>query len=498
MVKDFDYQKPKSPLVSALPSTASPDFHVEGEFYDYPGNYLDTDAGNRLVGLRLQQAQSFYETFEASGPVRGIGVGNVFGLEGPLALQTDREYLIIKAHYEIHGHIPDSSSAVDKDESFTCSITAVDSKIPFRPARLTPSPIVQGPQTATVVGPKKDDPGKDEIWTDDLGRVLVKFHWERRGSLKPQDKERDDEDKDNELAPCWLRVAQLWAGAGWGTVFIPRIGQEVMVEFLEGDPDRPIVTGRLYNGDNKPAYLGENKATQSGIRTRSSPEGSPKNFNEIRFDDKKGSEELYIQAEKDHKSHVKHNRSADVGASDSISVGGDRSLQVSGNLSVKVDGGGKSEHHSDHTVKGKYNLYASDTIDIGAKNQITLTVQNTYIKITKDTITLHAVDGGEVIVTANVDAHSSGKSSLLLDDNAKLTGKTNATITGQTLLAHGDQTARIEGKAMTAHADETGTVEAKDLVLTGKTSVAMDGGGAKIDVTGSGIDAHGTEIKLNG
>ena len=499
LLKDFDYLKPKAPLASRSAPGAKPELHVEGEFYDYPGKYDNSTDGDRLVALRLQQAQSFYETFEAQGPVRGIGVGNVFSLDGPLSLEGKRKFLVVKAHYEIHGHAPESKGDEGKEESFHCAITAVDAQIPFRPARVTPTPVVQGPQTAIVVGPKKEDPGKNEIWTDELGRVLVKFHWERLGQLKPKDKERDDDDKDNDQKPCWLRVAQLWAGSGWGTVFIPRIGQEVMVEFLEGDPDRPIVTGRLYNQDNKPAYLGENKSNQSGIRTHSFPEGGPKNYNEIRFDDKKGSEELYIQAEKDQLNKVKHNRTADVGADDAITVGGDRSVTVTGNLSLTVKGGGKSATHSTHEVTGKHRVHASDCIDLEAPNYIKLKVQNTYIEITPDKITLHANGGGQVTIDANINAHSNDKSALDLNADGKLSTPGTATVTGKVLLAHGTDSATIEGKTMTAHADTDAKLEGDNTTVHGKTQAAMDGGGsASVTAHGPGVEVVGDQIKLNG
>jgi type VI secretion system secreted protein VgrG len=498
LLKDFDYLKPKAPLASRSAPGAKPELHVVGELYDYPGTYDNSVTGDRLVAIRLQQAQSFYETFEAQGTVRGVGVGNVFALDGPLSLEGKRKFLVVKAHYEIHGHPPESQGDDGGEDSFQCAITAVDAQIPFRPARVTPTPIVQGPQTAIVVGPKKEDPGKDEIWTDEFGRILVKFHWERLGQLKPKDKEREDEEKANDQKPCWLRVAQLWAGAGWGTVFIPRIGQEVMVEFLEGDPDRPIVTGRLYNQDNKPAYLGEKKTTQSGIRSHSSPEGGPKNYNEIRFEDKKGAEELYIQAEKDQLNKVKNNRTADVGADDTVTVGGDRSVTVTGNLSVTIKGGGKSAVHSTQEVTGKHKLHATDCVDIEAPNYIKLTVGSTYIEIKPDTITLHAAGGGEVVINANINAHSNDKSALDLNADAKLSTPATATVTGKVLLAHGTDSARIEGKDMTAHADSEAKVEGKNTTVHADTKTVVDGGGASVTAHASGVDVVGTAIKLNG
>ena len=494
LLKDFDYEKPRVTLAAPLSTKSTPDFRVLGELYDYPGRFLTTDAGNRLVGIRLEQAQMYYETFLAAGPVRGVGVGNVFTLGGPLAVGPQRQYLIIGAHYEVHGAAPRSTGGGDKGESFTCSITAIDAKVPYRPARITPRPIVQGPHTAIVVDPKKEDhnedPAKNEIWTDSLGRVLVNFHWERLGNLKPHDPDRAGDDADNDKGQCWLRVAQLWAGSGFGTVFIPRIGHEVIVEFLEGDPDRPIITGQVYNQDHKPAYLGDSKPTQSGIRSHSTPGGGPKNYNELRFDDKKGSEEVYIQAEKDQLNHVKNNRTATVGASDSITVGGDRSVTVTGNLSVTVKGGGKSEFHSLQDVTGKYKLHATDSIDLEAPNYIKLKVGDTYLELTPDKITLHAKGQGEIIVNADVDAHANGKAKLYLNGDANLSSPGNTTI-------NATANARVEGKETTVHGDSKATVESAEVSVHGTSKVTVYGGGATLTSTSSGIDAHGTLIGLN-
>jgi type VI secretion system secreted protein VgrG len=500
VLKDFDYLKPNAPLVSALAPGPKPDMHVQGEIYDYPGQYLvTTDVGDKYAAIRLQQVQTYYETIDTDGSVRGIGVGNIFGLSGHLSTEGTRQFLVVKAHYEIHGHSPEAKGDSGKEETFHCSLTVLDAQHPFRPARNTPTPIVQGPQTATVVGLKKEETNKDDdICTDKYGRILVTFHWERLGELKPHDPERANDDDDNTKAPCWLRVAQLWAGPGWGTVFIPRIGQEVMVEFLEGDPDRPIVTGRVYNQDNKPAYLDESKKTQSGIRSHSTPGGGPKNFNELRFDDKKGSEEVYLQAEKDQLNLVKHNRTASVGANDAISVGGDRSVTISGNLSVTVKGGGKSPINSSQEVTGKYKLHATDCIDIEAPNYIKLTVGKTYIEIKPDTIKLHADGGGEIIINANVDVHSNAQSKLYLDGNANLSTSGDAFVTGgKTLALHGTDSARIEGKVMTAHADTAATLEGDTVTITGTTKTVVSGGGSSVTEDSGGVDVAGTAIKLN-
>ena len=190
---------------------------------------------------------------------------------------------------------------------------------PYRPPRSTPRPVVHGPQTAIVVGESGE-----EIWTNEHGQVKVQFHWDREG-------------KNDQNSSCWVRVSQAWAGKQWGAQFLPRIGHEVIVEFLEGDPDRPIITGSVYNAENKPPYELPGNATQSGIKTRSSKSGTRDNFNEIRFEDKKGSEQLYIHAEKNMDTRVENCQTVNVDVNRAVTVGNNEEHHVKNNREKNVD-----------------------------------------------------------------------------------------------------------------------------------------------------------------
>jgi type VI secretion system secreted protein VgrG len=190
--------------------------------------------------------------------------------------------------------------------------------LPFRPPRSTAKPVVPGTQTAVVVGPSGD-----EIFTDKYGRVKIQFHWDREG-------------KNNADSSCWLRVATCWAGKQWGAIHIPRIGQEVVVDFLEGDPDQPIIIGSVYNAEQMPPYQLPANKTQSGIKTRSSLSGSSANFNEIRFEDKKGNEQLYIHAEKNEDIIVENNKSEKVGHDETVTIAHDRTEKVGHDQAITV------------------------------------------------------------------------------------------------------------------------------------------------------------------
>ncbi len=500
VLRDFDYLKAGAPLLAQLIPGQDKKRVLTGEFYDYPGRYLTQKAGDSFAVVRLNEAQSFYETIQASGPVRGIGTGNIFKLiDVPWG---GAQYLIVRAHYELRGRDPESGDGDDRD-AFHCGLSLIDSQVPFRPARRSPKPVVQGPQTAIVVGPKKDDDNPEEIWTDDLGRVLVRFHWERLGGQKPSDPGHADDDTDNLNKPCFVRVASLWAGKQWGIQFTPRIGQEVMVEFLEGDPDRPIVTGRVYNNVNMPPYPNKKK-TQSGIKTHSTTGAGPDNFNEIRFEDKKGSEELFIQAEKDQNTKVKHSQSISVGADRSVSVGGNESISVTGTRSSTIS---KKETQTfkaaremtveltdTETITGKhtgtYHAGREQTVEKGdvltvVASDKTTTVHGKY-DVTADTH-FQVTQGSNTLLIENaVDVNSVGeihlhnpKSSVDLKDGT-------LTISSATEIVLECGSAKISLKS-----DGTITID-------GSQKVAATGGGSVLELAAPGASLSGTKATVAG
>jgi len=255
------------------------------------------------------------------------------------------------------------------DEPFRATYALLDSQVQFRPQRRSPKPRMEGPQTALVVGP-----AGEEIWTDSLGRVLVQFDWDRLG-------------KHDEKSSCWIRVSQAWAGARFGAIHIPRVGQEVIVDFLDGDPDRPIITGRVYNADNPPPYDLPGSATQSGIKSRSSKGGTKDNFNEIRFEDKKGEEKLDLQAERDMSTLVKHCQTLEVGVDRGIVVGNDESTLVKGNRQTTVNGSDSvviAGAHDKTVIGPVLQIYADDhsrKVD-GEQELVVEKNKNEHVKLT--------------------------------------------------------------------------------------------------------------------
>jgi type VI secretion system secreted protein VgrG len=251
-LKDYDHHKPRDPL---LADYEDPRGHAADDFeiYDYPGEYRTTGEGKNYARIRLEEREAEFEVAHARANAAGLSSGFLFTLAEYPRADQNREYLVTAANHTLSNDEFETGGKGETD--YHCRFQAIDARTQYRPPRRTPRPVVQGIQTAIVTG----KPG-EEIWTDKQGRVKVQFHWDREG-------------KRNEHTSCWIRVAQLWAGGNWGAMFIPRVGQEVIVEYLEGDPDRPVITGRLYNASNRPPLDLPSNATQSVIRSNST--GTP-------------------------------------------------------------------------------------------------------------------------------------------------------------------------------------------------------------------------------
>jgi type VI secretion system secreted protein VgrG len=276
-LRDYDYLKPSLQLESSVSGDG------EDEVYDYtfPGNLITANDGDRLARLLLEEREQWRELVRGEGTCRSFQSGFQFDLEGHYRRDVNKKYQLLQVHHSGKNGAYRAQNEADGDSEYKINFVAIPHKTPFRPQRTSPKPVVQGSQTAIVVGKSGE-----EIWVDKHGRVKVQFHWDRDG-------------KKDENSSCWMRVASSWAGKGWGFIQIPRIGQEVIVDFLEGDPDMPIVTGRVYNGSMDPPYALPANQTQSGVKSRSSKGGGTDNCNEFRFEDKKGEEEILIHAEKD-------------------------------------------------------------------------------------------------------------------------------------------------------------------------------------------------------
>lgn len=318
---DYNFKTPSISLLASELTVKKVGGNGSYEFYDYPGDHLEYSDGKEVAKLRMQEEEASYRIISGSSQCRAFTTGYKFDLEDHYRDDMNKSYVLTEVQ-----HVASAGGTYSLDDAVTAEhysnhFTCIPADMPFRPPRITPKPFVQGPQTALVVGKKGE-----EIWVDNYGRIKVQFYWDRLG-------------KKNEDSSCWIRVSQPWAGGNWGGVWIPRMGQEVIVSFLEGDPDRPIVTGRVYNAEQMPPYTLPDHKTVSTFMSRSTKGGGSANFNEIRFEDKKGNEQIFINAERDKDERVEvdsrefvgSNRHLDVGANQTEQIGADKHLQVGAN-----------------------------------------------------------------------------------------------------------------------------------------------------------------------
>ena len=287
------------------------------EIYDAPGGFLNQGEGSRYARIRMEELLADRDVAEASTDIQGICAGRKFKLEKHPTKKQNRGYLITSVHWSAHEGAYGSGGG-GGGSFFNCGFTCIPDDGVFRSARVSPHPKIDGPQTAIVVGP----PG-DEIDVDEHGRVKVQFPWDREG-------------KCDSKSSCYIRVSQPWAGSGFGGMAVPRIGQEVVVEFIEGDPDRPLITGRVYNGTAKPPYALPANATRTVIKTNSSKGGG--GFNELRFEDQKGKEQVFIHAERNRDLRVKKDNLEFIGENEHIMVKKDRFEKIDGDVHQKIGG----------------------------------------------------------------------------------------------------------------------------------------------------------------
>jgi len=311
--RNFNFKKPSLDLTSGKKSKS----HASFEVYDYPALHVLPDRGDQLAKVRLEALTCMGRQGNGDGCSCRLIPGYTFTLTGHGAKNLNRDYLTTEV-----AHTGEQPQSLEEKGSggatYRNSFTVIPADVPFRPPFTVEKPVVTGLQTAIVTGPQGE-----EIHTDRYGRVKVRFHWDRSGIT-------DDK------SSCWVRYAQGWGGGGWGMQFLPRVGDEVFVDFIDGDPDRPIIRGSVYNEENLPLYELPANKTVTTLKTRSYPEGSFDNYNELRFEDRKGSEEIYLQGEKDWNILVKNDKGQLVGRDESLRVGNNRTKKVGVDQTVEI------------------------------------------------------------------------------------------------------------------------------------------------------------------
>ena len=489
--RSFDFTKPKADL-GVKAQNVQQHQSADYEIYDYQGDYILADNGEHFAKVRVDEYHTEFEVAEAETDVRDIAVGRLFGLTNAPRKDQEKDYLIVSADWDVRNHAYEAS--INEDAAYSCTMTVLQSKQQFRPARSTPRPTMGGPQTAVVVGPSGE-----EIYTDKYGRVKVQFHWDRYG-------------KKNENSSCWMRVSSPWAGANWGGVAIPRMGQEVVVDFLEGDPDQPLIVGRLYNADQMPPYALPGNMTQTGIKTRSSKGGGAANFNEIRFEDKKGSEQVFLHAEKnqdlevekdethwvghdrtktidnDETTQVKHDRTETVGNDEKIAIVANRTETVGKDETITV-GGNRTRTVAQNEVvtvglTRTHTVGVNEAITVGGAQEITV---GGLQAITVGGVQSIGVGGGQSVSVGGGQA-----TGVVKDQSISIGGNQIETISK-------DRTTTVKEKRTTEVGKEDSLKVGKALLIDAGDSVSITTGDASITLKKDGtITIKGKEILIQG
>lgn len=446
-LRDFNFKKPTLPMDGKYQAEKDSDLEV----YDYPGEYQKPGRGSAAKGetisqIRLEEWQTVRTAGYGESDCERFTPGYMFTLAEHNRGDFNIRYLLTSVgHQGYQPQVLDEESG-GGEFSYSNHFSCISAEIPYRPLRVTPKPVVRGVQTAVVVGTQGE-----EIYTDEFGRVKVQFHWDRQG-------------KKDEKSSCWIRVSQLWAGEHWGGMYIPRIGQEVIVDFIEGDPDRPIITGRVYNGDNHVPYKLPDDKTKSTIKSNSSKGG--KGYNEFRFEDRKSSEQIFIHAERNMDTHVKHDsletilndRHQTIGAEGKDGKVGDQNEMVYRDKNLKV------HRNSQEHIGGDQKLLVGG-ID-GEGNQ-------------------------DIVIKAN------RKEKVSADSHLTVVGNRNEAVNGTWSITLG---ADLQVKATGVHAlqaDSEIHLKSDKIVLEADTGLTLKVGGNFVTIDATGVSVTGMMVNLN-
>src|SRR5215510_2520148 len=402
--------------------------------FDYPGKFVAKGEGDRLARVRLEEAEAFGSVINGTTTSPSLSAGQKLDVSDFYRGEFNGSYHILATTHTAE----EGSYRSGSDAAFTymVSFQAIPHAVPFRPPRITPRSVVHGTQTAVVVGP-----AGEEIYADKFGRVKVQFFWDRVG-------------KKDEKSSCWVRVASTWAGKQWGAVHLPRVGQEVVVDFLEGDPDRPIIVGSVYNSELMPPYALPDNMSQSGVKTRSTKQGTPEHFNELRFEDKKDAEVILLHAQKDLTVEVENDATRTVGNDETIAIKRNRTAVVEKDETANIKGNRTRLVEKDETVTVKGNQ--SVTVKEG-NSSLKVSMGKLDTSVDQGNVTLKAGMGSIKYEAMQAIEIKVGSSSIKIDQSG-------VTIKGVKVMVQGEAVTEVKAPMTTVKADG---------ILTMKGSMTM-------------------------
>lgn len=476
---DYNFKDPSTDYLKTTATGVDLQGLDKYEIYDYPGEYDKPDVGEKEVKIRMEEEEAAYNQIVGSSLCKTFSPGLRFELAGHEVGSENAKYVLASVEHSVRdGGIPGASTGSSYSNSFVC----LPESVTYRPPRITPKPVISGVQTAVVVGKKGE-----EIDTDEHGRVKVLFHWDREGRKK-----------EDQTCSCWIRVSQHSAGKKWGSMSIPRIGQEVVVEFLEGDPDRPLITGCLYNAQQKPGYDLPAEKTKTYFKSNSTKDDS--GFNELMFEDKKDDERIFIHAQKnmdvrvlnDHKERVIGNSHAIVGNEKDGKKGGDFNEMIyqDHNLNVK-------RHQVTH-IEGNHTMLvgAGEAEDGGnvayvVEKQIAVAIGQQGLSLQVQGDMKQGVDGSQSLTVAGDLKEKVGSLSLTCTgDHNEKTGNHSMSVDQQQNIKVGMNAAWEAGMAIHVKSGMT-------LILEAGVQLSLKVGGSFIDINPVGVFISGPLVNIN-
>lgn len=440
---DYDFRKPNAWLLQARQNPASPS-PGSIDVYDWPGRFVDHGHGEFYARIRQERWQVEHQQIHATATAIGITPGATFTLTNAPFFSDNGEYLTTAADYYFEEN--SYASGGNSDISHQIHFRVIPSSVVYRPAQVTDWPRTYGPQTAKVVGPEGES-----IWTDKYGRVKVKFHWDRLA-------------KGDDTSSCWVRVSSAWAGQGFGGVQIPRVGDEVVIDFINGDPDRPIVTGRVYNEASMPPWDLPGNATRMGFMTRSK-DGNIDNSSFLFFEDNPGNESVEMHSEKDMKISVENDKHVNIDGCRNTTIGKDQSDTVVGDSSFHYQKK-RTTKVEDLELK-EYNNGEQTIIKNGRKTDIQNGGDIRKIKGDRE-LTLDGNNNEEVL--ANETIHINGKKETTIGNGDVFTIKSG----GQKQNIQGKVNVDIDGAWMQTVTGKVKVESPEEIVIKSKTKVFID------------------------
>jgi type VI secretion system secreted protein VgrG len=454
-LNDYAFKTPKKNLKVNTKTLSNFVDNKKFEHYEYADIGLhEQGASAARAKMRLESEEASRDLAHVTSNCSSFFAAGTFKVAKHSHASERGEYTIVQIHHNIieHSYFQEGGGNSNYQNHFVC----MPADKPFRPPLTLAKPVMRGPQSAIVVGPKGE-----EIYVDKFGRIKVQFIWDREGSS-------------DENSTCFIRVMQIWAGNTWGASFIPRIGHEVIISFLDGDPDRPIVAGSVYNGDNLPPYTSK---TQSGIKTRSTKGGTGQNFNELRFDDKIGNEQVYMHAEKDFDSVVEHNQTRQVGHDRSLTVGNNEATSIGNNRTESV---GNNETIAIGNNRDK-SVGKNQTETIGANKTISVGGNHT-----------ESIDGKVVIDVGGTHTESI-QGNVTITMAANLKESVEGTYTEAVTKDYS-----LKAKTITLKADDSITLQTGSAKITMSKNGDITISGKNVTVKGSGdVVLKGSKISAN-